>query len=293
MHWDDLRLFLGVARAGGLSASARVLGLDPATLGRRMARLETGLGARLFVKGPTGYRLTEAGARLLDHAERAEMAVRAAEAEVQGALSGAVRIGAPDGCATALLPQVTAALARANPDLEIEIVALPRVFDLNRREVDMAVAVSRPAAGRITVQKICDYRLSLAAHGDYLAAAPPVGSCADLARHRIIGYIPDMIFDSELDYLGRVGIGKVDLASSSVAVQMRWIAQGAGIGIVHDFMLPQAPGVVRVLPDIVALTRTFWLLRPLEDVRAAQLDTAAAALVSGLRVEIARSEARA
>lgn len=293
MRWDDMRLFLGVARRGGLTGAARLLRLDPATLGRRMARLEAETGAALFVKGPSGYRLTEAGARLMGHAERAESALRAAESELQGEMSGAVRIGAPDGCATYLLPQVTAALAEANPDLQFEILALPRVFDLNRREVDMAISVSRPSAGRITVRKVSDYRLSLAAHRDYLAARPPIGARADLARHRIVGYVPDMIFDSELDYLGQVGIDRVDLASSSVAVQARWIAGGAGLGIVHDFTLPHLPGVVRVLPGEVELTRTFWLLRPDEDVRAARLDTAADALTAGLRAEIARAEGRA
>ncbi len=293
MHWDDMRLFLGVARGGGLTSAARALRLDPATLGRRIARLEADLGARLFVKGPTGYRPTEEGARLLDHAERAETAFRAAETELRGALSGAVRIGAPDGCATYLLPQVTASLARDNPDLEIEVVALPRIFDLNRREVDMAIAVSRPTAGRITVQKISDYRLSLAAHRDYLAAAPQLRSVADLRDHRIVGYVPDMIFDRELDYLGGIGVDRVDLASSAVAVQARWIAQGAGVGIVHDFTLPHSPGVVRLLPDEVSLTRTFWLLRPAGDVRAARLDSVARALVAGLRAEIACAECRA
>ncbi len=293
MHWDDMRVFLGVARRGGLSAAAQALRLDPATLGRRIARLEADLGVALFIKGPTGYRLSEEGARLMDHAERAEGALRAAETEVRGPLSGAIRIGAPDGCATFLLPQVTAALARENPDLEIEIVALPRLFDLNRREVDMAISVSRPAAGRITVQKISDYRLSLAAHRDYLARHPPITAIRDLRGHRIVGYVPDMIFDRELDYLGRIGIDRVHLASSSVAVQARWIAQGAGIGIVHDFTLPHSPGVVRVLPEEVALTRTFWLLRPAEEGRAARLDGAAAALATGLRAEIAEAGRRA
>ena len=72
MHWDDLRVFLAVAREGGLTGGGRVLRLDPATAGRRVARLESELGAQLFTKGPQGYRLTEPGVRLLDHAERAQ-----------------------------------------------------------------------------------------------------------------------------------------------------------------------------------------------------------------------------
>ena len=106
----------------------------------------------------------------------------------------------------------------------------------------------------------------------------------------MVGYVPDMIFDRELDYLGEIGVSRVDLASSSVAVQAQWIGQGAGIGIVHDFTLPQTPGVVRVLPDDISLVRSYWLLRPEGDVRAARHDAVARALVDGLRAEIPRAE---
>ncbi|SFG22788.1 transcriptional regulator, LysR family [Palleronia marisminoris] len=291
VNWDDARIFLGVARAGGLTVASRQLRLDPATLGRRVVRLEADLGAALFVKGPQGYRLTQEGVRLFDHAERAESALAAAESELQGALSGAVRIGAPEGCATYLLPAVTARMAEAHPGLEIEIVALPRVFDLNRREVDMAVSVSRPTTGRITVQKIADYGLSLAAHREYLAAHP-VADAEGLPGHRVVGYVPDMIFDRELDYLGEIGVDRVDLASSSVVVQAQWIARGRGIGVIHDFMLGHLPGVERVLPHRIALTRAFWLLRPAGDVRAARLDAFAEDLVAGLRTEIRGADTR-
>ena len=92
------------------------------------------------------------------------------------AMTGQIRIGAPDGCANYLLPQVLAAICDANPGLEVQIVALPRVFNLSKREADMAIAVSRPTAGRLTVQKLTDYRLHLAASQEYLASAPPIPS---------------------------------------------------------------------------------------------------------------------
>ncbi|MFN6980257.1 MAG: LysR family transcriptional regulator, partial [Gemmobacter sp.] len=151
--WDDLRIFLAVARGESLSAAGRSLRIDAATVGRRIARLEAALGAVLFRRSAQGYALTEAGARLMDHALRAEAAMLTALGAVRGGdapgLSGQVRVGAPDGCANYLLPQVVAALAAANPGLEVQIVALPRVFNLSRREADMAIAVSPPAAGRL------------------------------------------------------------------------------------------------------------------------------------------------
>ncbi|MCB4379252.1 LysR family transcriptional regulator, partial [Synechococcus sp. MU1644] len=84
-HWDDLRLFLAVARAETLSAAAKDVRKDAATLGRRVARLERDLDVVLFRKSPQGYALTDAGAQLLERAETAETAMRAATEGISGA----------------------------------------------------------------------------------------------------------------------------------------------------------------------------------------------------------------
>ncbi len=293
MDWDDLRIFLAVARSESLSGAGKRLKIDAATVGRRIARLEEAMGARLFAKSPQGYALTEEGTRLLPHAERAETALDGAREALSGpeGLSGHIRIGAPDGCANYLLPQVLAAICDANPGLEVQIVALPRVFNLSKREADLAIAVSRPTAGRLTVQKLTDYHLHLAAHPDYLARAAPLISPQDLRHHRLVGYIPDMIHDKELDYLAELGAGTVALASNSVSVQLNWLRAGAGVGVVHDFARPAAPELVQVIPDQVALTRSFWLIRHADDGRVARLNRFADLLAQGLRREVARLEA--
>jgi DNA-binding transcriptional LysR family regulator len=293
IDWDDLRVFLAVAREESLSGAGRALRLDPATVGRRIRRLESALGARLFLKSPQGYAATAEGQRLLEEALRAEEAVQAAAGAARGqgdALSGQVRIGAPDGCANYLLPGVIARLAAAHPALDIQIIALPRVFNLSRREADMAIAVSRPTGGRLIAEKLADYRLSLAAARSYVGRHPPVRSRADLAGHPFVGYIPDMIFDRELDYLAEIGVERVALASNSVAVQLNLLRAGAGIGVVHDFALPHAPDLVRLLPDEVRLTRSFWLLRHADDRRVLRLSRFAAVLAAELRAELARLE---
>lgn len=296
LQWDDLKIFLAVARTESLSGAGRVLKVDPATVGRRIARLEESLGAPLFAKSPQGYAMTDAGQRLMAHAERAEAAMGAAVEELAGqagALSGQIRIGAPDGCANFLLPQVCAAIVADNPDLEVQIVALPRVFNLSKREADMAIGVSPPAAGRLTVQKITDYRLHLAASRRYLRRSPAIRTLDDLREHPVVGYIPDMIFDKELDYLTGIGVERVQLASNSVSVQFNWIRQGCGIGIVHDFAIPSAKGLVKLLPQDVSLTRSFYLIRHADDRRMDRLNRFALALVEGLKREVARLEAEA
>jgi DNA-binding transcriptional LysR family regulator len=292
--WDDLRVFLAVARTESLSGAGKLLRLDPATVSRRIVKLEEALGARLFVKSPQGYGVTEAGLRLLPHAEAAEQAVQAAADDLRGGaggLSGQVRIGAPDGCANYLLPQVVAAICDDNPGLEVQIVALPRVINLSKREADMVIAVSPPTAGRLTVQRLTDYHLHLAASLAYLDRHGTPQRREDLTAHRIVGYIPDMIFDKELDYLAEIGVTEVPLASNSVPVQLNWLRHGAGIGMVHDFALPSAPELVKVLPVEVSLTRAFWLIRHADDRRIDRMNRFADLLAQGLRREVLRLEA--
>lgn len=296
MNWDDLKVFLAVARSQSLSGAARILRLDPATVGRRIARLEARAGAVLFLKSPGGYAITGAGERLLPHAEAAEANLGLAEEALAGddaGLAGLVRIGAPDGVANYLLPQVTARIAADNPGLEVQIVALPRVFSLTKREADMAVAIGMPTDGRLTVQKIADYGLHLAASRDYLARHGPIRTRDDLAGHTLVGYIPELIFARELNYLEDLGLGPPGLASNSVAVQMNWLRQGAGVGVIHDFAVPLLGGLDRILTDAVSLSRSLYLIRHADDRRRARLNRFADLLVRGLREEIPRLESKA
>ena len=99
-----------------------------------------------------------------------------------------------------------------------------------------------------------------------------------------------MIFDPELDYLAETGADRAALSSNSVSVQMQAIRAGAGLGIVHDFAIPFAPGVRRVLTDRISLTRSFWLLRPAEDRRSDRLTRLAEAVAAGVRREVQRLE---
>ena len=289
LNWDDMRVFLAVARAESLSAAAPRLRMDPATLSRRIARLEAELGQALFLKSPQGYQLTDLGARMRIEASEAETAfARAldAKSEFGAGLSGQIRVGAPDGCAGFLLPQVCAAIQAENPDLEIQILSLPRVVNLSQREADMAITVSPPVTGRYTVQKITDYRLHLAMRRD--ANAPR--ELNDIQDGPVVGYIQDMIFDKELDYLDALSSPSVQLASNSVTVQMQLLQNSGGIGFVHDFALPGFPDLRRVLVDQVSLSRSYYLVRHTADRTSERLQKFAEALVRGVQAEVARLE---
>ena len=123
-------------------------------------------------------------------------------------------------------------------------------------------------------------------------SSPPITSRADLSDYPVVGYIPDMIFDRELDYLAELGLDKVSVASNLVSVQLGLLRAGAGIGVVHDFALPDAPELRLILPEKLSLTRAFWLIRHDDDARVERLNRFAQALTEGLRAEMAmRSKA--
>jgi DNA-binding transcriptional LysR family regulator len=92
--------------------------------------------------------------------------------------------------------------------------------------------------------------------------------------------------------LNETGVERVRLASNSASVQFNWVRRGAGVGIVHDFALPSAKGMVKVLSDEVSLTRSFYLIRHADDRRLERMNRFSEALCDGLRKEVARLEAQ-
>ncbi len=206
--WDQLRVFLAVVRAGQFLGAARRLGVDQATVTRRVRALETALGVRLFDRQTTGSVPTAAGRELVERAERIEAEVLRLEAELSqagDAVEGRVRVGAPDGFGTLFLASRFCGLFETYPRLEIDLVPLPRSFSLSKREVDLAITVERPLEGRLTVRKLTDYTLSLYAARSYLAEAPGLSSTADLVAHRHVSYVPDLLFARSLDLRSELG----------------------------------------------------------------------------------------
>ena len=141
---------------------------------------------------PQGYALTEAGRSLLEHAagdgERRRRGGGGGGRRSPTRLSGTVRIGAPDGVSNYLLIDACDALSRDNPGLQVQVVALPRMFSLSKREADLAITVSPPTAGRLTVRKIADYRLRLYGRADLVDGArrgPLDGRSRGRARDRL------------------------------------------------------------------------------------------------------------
>ncbi|MCV0394374.1 MAG: LysR family transcriptional regulator [Rhizobiaceae bacterium] len=263
MNWDDLRIFLAVARAGQILGAAKRLGLNHATVSRRVAALEEDLHARLFHRLTTGMTLTPAGEAFQSVAERMENEIIAARADLESEgdeITGTVRIGAPDGFGVAFLAARLGELTRRHPGLAIQLVPVPRSFSLSRREADIAITVERPEEGRLVAAKLVDYSLGLYASKQYVAEHGSPANAAELESHPLVGYVEDLVMSRTLDYAGEFLPGWTSSFSVSSALgQVEAVRSGAGIGILHTF-------IARTLPDLVAveaarpIRRAYWLV---------------------------------
>ncbi|WP_417667140.1 LysR family transcriptional regulator [Roseibium sp.] len=264
MNWDDTRIFLAVARSGQILAAARRLGLNHATVARRITALETALETRLFDRSTNGCFLTDAGSRFLESAERMEaemLAVRADLGSNSMEVSGTVRIGAPDGFGVAYLAPRLAELTRQQPGLTVQLVPVPRSFSLSRREADIAITIERPEHGRLIAAKLVDYSLGLYASQAYAERRELPASINDLADHDLIGYVEDLIYSPALNYAAEITKdwpSRFEVASA--LGQTEAVRAGAGIGILHSFIARSDKSFVPVLPDI-RVTRAYWTVQ--------------------------------
>lgn len=260
MNWDDVRIFLAVARSGQILGAAKSLNLNHATVARRLTALEDALGSKLFTRKTNGSELSGAGERFLVHAERMESAMLAASesAGADSTLEGTVRVGAPDGFGVAFLAPRLGELTERHKGLRIELVPVPRAFSLSRREADIAVTLERPREGRLVARKLTDYRLGLYASRGYLDRHGTPTALDDLAGHRLVGYVEDLLYTASLDYTAEFLKGwHSSFAVSSAMGQTEAVRAGAGIGILHAFMANRDTDLVPILPAH-RLTRSYW-----------------------------------
>jgi DNA-binding transcriptional LysR family regulator len=262
VDWDNVRIFLAVARAGQFLAAARLLRIDHATVTRRITRLEQALGTKLFERRTSGCLLTPAGERFLTAAERIEGDMLRVQAELSTedvTVGGTVRIGAPDGFGTLFLAPRLGKLMARHPGLMIQLVPLPRTFSLSNREADLAIVINRPEAGRLVTRKLIDYTLHFYAAKSYLAAHPAPRNAAELVQHVQVTYVQDLLFSDALNFVPEVfGPSFRRFECASALAQGEAVKAGAGIGILHDYAAYHDPELALVLPDI-GFDRTYWI----------------------------------
>ncbi|MER8844144.1 MULTISPECIES: LysR family transcriptional regulator [Mesorhizobium] len=260
IDWDDVRYFLAAARGGSVRAAAERLGVYHSTVLRRIAQLEERLGAQMFEKLPSGYRLTAAGEEVLELANQMEASSHQLETRVFGrdqSARGLLRVTVPPFLATHLLMPDLADFARMHPDIEMEILTTGEVANLTNREADVAIRI---VADRKT--------LPLNLHG---LKGPEVFSGVYMSRNRLAALragtpdplrwividdhgIPDWAREGEVHTTG-APFRTPDAETQIIAAQ-----QGIGMTKLPCFVGDIDPLLVRVPGANLPMHGTLWVL---------------------------------
>jgi DNA-binding transcriptional LysR family regulator len=191
LDWNDFRFFLATARSGSTLGAARVLGVNQATVARRLDALEAALGARLFDRGQTGSKLTEAGEALLPSAEALELAAEKATklaASLGRGASGALRVTANETTASVGLMPVLGEFRRLYPDIQVEVIVGDQMFDLAAGEADVAIrGAVRMDDSSLVARKLADTPWGLYCSRSYAEANGRPRTVEEIRHHAVIG----------------------------------------------------------------------------------------------------------
>jgi len=260
LDWDDLRVVTAIHHAGSLRGAARAMGVNHATVNRRLTHLETALGARLFDRRPEGYVLSQAGEDILAVAEKTAAELLAVERRIGGrddAPYGTVRLNIPPAMLNSFLPDILTDFTRAHPEIELDVDASHSFTDLARRQADVTLRMDSGIADDVVARKVIDYAKAVYAAP---AVAAEVGrNGVDPARHFWIGW------GTDFPYRGfPAGTPFPDLpvrhAIFSNALQMGTAKAGLGLTLLPCFLGDTDPDLVRVPGTGLLPGKSLWLL---------------------------------
>ncbi len=290
--WDDLNTVLAVVRAGSLSAAARTLGVNHSTVSRRLSALEKATGHTLFRRLARGYVATAAGEQLVAAAERMESEVEGLRRLLSGrdiSLSGTVRLTAPDDSANHLLAGALARFAARFPGIKIEMAIDNRLFNLSRREADVAVRATRSPPPGLVGRRVATLAATVYASRDYLARVGERNLTRDrFAAQSWIAWEEDQ----DVNVLNALAAqccppAAVVYRSNSVANQYAAARAGLGLAALPCFLGDPDPQLVRLLPPQEEASTDLWLLTHSELASAARI----AALMESLAADLAKQQA--
>ena len=252
MNWDDARVFLAVCRESTLRGAARVLGVDQATVGRRINALEKSLNATLFLRTREGYALTAVGEAALLSVANMERSALDLQRQVQGLddrLTGTVRVTTTDSLAIDFLLPAIARLHDKHPDVRVQLDASTQILSLAKREADIAVRNTRPDNPDLIARRIARWPVGLFASQGYIDrhGAPEPGSLFE--GHDLVAYQPYLQGQKDLTLVSEpLGRGRIVATLSSSLLVRRSIAAGIGIGEI-PVHTGEMDGLVRLWPQ--------------------------------------------
>jgi len=234
MQWGDVRLFLALHRARTVGAAARVLGVDPSTVSRRLGALEEALDASLFDRGREGIAPTEAAERLLPVAEEIEAAMTrftTTAESLEREVSGRVRITCPADVAEVVIVPLLPRLLARHSALSVELDPGETTLDLTRREADLALRTVRPVRGDLIVTRLRDVAWVVAATPEL---AGELGMLRRWTDAPWIAWGERLSSIAPARWLARNVAREPALRSDSLRVQVAAVTSGIGIGLVPE-----------------------------------------------------------
>ncbi len=266
LDWDDLRFLLAIREGGSASSAARRLGVDKATVARRVTDLERELGVRLLVRQSSGWRATAAGERVALAArdiDRQLIALRADFAGIKGAPRTAVSVTAPHWfCTELLLPALPKLLDEA-PWIDLSVAATSRVLSLPQREADVALRNSRPDQGDFVVRRAGELGSTIYASRAYAKRHRIPATHEEWGRHRLVGYVDRITYVPGLRWLDDL-VGSVPgiMRTDDAKALREAIKAGVGIGVIPSVLGDRDPGLARYADEVHR--ETIWLASPAE-----------------------------
>lgn len=281
MNWDDIKLFLEVARSERLSIAAKRLTIDASTLSRRLHKLEESLATKLFERTVDGHVLTPDGTQLLQYARRMELDAGQAFdniKEKKSINSGRVRMGVTEAFGSFFITPNLIPLKQKFPNIQIELVHFSRDVKISRNEADIAIAVEKPKSTSTIITKLCDYQLQLYGHASYLETINNKVEFSQLANYQWVSYVDNLLFTEQLSYLKELSdklcVNIIpSFQSTSITSQYKAIKSGLGIGILPCFLADQDASLVKLCIDDIKLMRSLYLVTHPESKRLSQVNT--------------------
>jgi DNA-binding transcriptional LysR family regulator len=262
--WDDLRHFLAVARAGSTLGGAKLLGVNQTTCARRVAALEASVGARLFERRQAGYRLTEAGHRVLAHAERVEAEVGALAEAMQAErrrLTGRLRVTAAESLANLVLTPFLAGFRDAHPDVRVDLIVIDRKLSVGRGEADIALrAGPQPETAGVAARRICHLAWTVYGARGYAARHGLPRDLAGLAGHAVMGGEGGIARASGLLAVEQAPGVEVVSRSDSLTNIAAAVAAGLCLAPLPCMIGDPMPGLQRCFPPRPELGGELWLV---------------------------------
>ena len=257
LDWNDLRHFVVLAREGTLSAAARALGVDHATVARRVAALESATALKLVDRRARSYALTDDGRRIAAAAAPMQEIAFAVERAMQAAkpgISGEVSISAPPSLANALIAPRLIELRRKHPNIFIKLTGEKRSASLNRREADLALRLSRPDEGGLIARRIGHFGFSLYGAPSYLKETLPHALA-------FIAYDASMDEAPQQQWLRAIaGNRAIVLRTSDLENQAAAARASVGLAALPDFLGDRDDGLARYEVGGKQVRRDVWLV---------------------------------